>query len=100
MIEPEGAGGLGDLVEPPLPTPSGTRVREEPLSQNRDFLMLLGGQGISAFGDALSLTALPLLVLAITGSGIAMGILLVATAGFALSRPFRRATGIGGVVAR
>lgn len=74
MIEPEGAGGLGDLVEPPLPTPSGTRVREEPLSQNRDFLMLLGGQGISAFGDALSLTALPLLVLAITGSGIAMGI--------------------------
>jgi MFS family permease len=74
VIEPEGAGGLGDLVEPPLPTLSATRVREEPLSQNRDFLMLLGGQGISAFGDALSLTALPLLVLAITGSGIAMGI--------------------------
>jgi MFS transporter, ENTS family, enterobactin (siderophore) exporter len=49
-------------------------VREEPLSHNRDFLLLMSGQGISAFGDALSLTALPLLVLAITGSGIAMGI--------------------------
>ncbi len=49
-------------------------VREEPLSHNRDFLLLMSGQGISAFGDALSLTALPLLVLAITGSGIAMGV--------------------------
>jgi MFS family permease len=47
---------------------------EEPLSHNRDFLLLLGGQGISAFGDALSLTALPLLVLALTGSGVAMGV--------------------------
>jgi predicted MFS family arabinose efflux permease len=47
---------------------------EEPLSRNRDFLLLLGGQGISAFGDALSLTALPLLVLALTGSGVAMGV--------------------------
>ena len=50
------------------------RVREEPLSHNRDFLLLLGGQGISAFGDALSQTALPLLVLALTGSGVAMGV--------------------------
>ena len=50
------------------------RVREEPLSHNRDFLLLLGGQGISAFGDALSQTALPLLVLALTGSGVAMGL--------------------------
>ena len=49
-------------------------VREEPLRHNRDFLLLMSGQGISAFGDALSLTALPLLVLAITGSGIAMGV--------------------------
>ncbi len=34
----------------------------------------MGGQGISAFGDALSMTALPLLVLSITGSGVAMGV--------------------------
>ncbi len=78
MIEPEGAGSLGDGVQLPAATPQQTaqraRVREEPLSHNRDFMLLLGGQGISAFGDALSLTALPLLVLALTGSGIAMGI--------------------------
>ncbi len=49
-------------------------IREEPLGRNRDFLLLMTGQGISAFGDALSLTALPLLVLALTGSGIAMGV--------------------------
>ncbi|HEY7826658.1 MAG TPA: hypothetical protein VIB99_00405, partial [Candidatus Limnocylindrales bacterium] len=54
--------------------PSRPAHHEEPLSRNRDFLLLLGGQGISAFGDALSLTALPLLVLALTGSGVAMGV--------------------------
>ncbi|HEY7937775.1 MAG TPA: MFS transporter [Candidatus Limnocylindrales bacterium] len=78
MIEPEGSGGLVDGVPAPAtavpPALPGPQVHEEPLSQNRDFLLLLGGQGISAFGDALSLTALPLLVLALTGSGIAMGI--------------------------
>jgi predicted MFS family arabinose efflux permease len=74
VTEPEGAGGLGDGIQPPVTTPPGSRVREEALSHNRDFMLLMGGQGISAFGDALSLTALPLLVLAITGSGIAMGI--------------------------
>ena len=48
--------------------------RPEPLGQNRDFLTLLIGQGISAVGDAVSFTALPLLVLILTGSGLAMGI--------------------------
>lgn len=43
------------------------------LWQNRDFKILLGGQSISAFGDAISFTALPLLVIALTGSGLAMG---------------------------
>jgi MFS transporter, ENTS family, enterobactin (siderophore) exporter len=37
-------------------------------------MTLLVGQGISAIGDAVSFTALPLLVLALTGSGLAMGI--------------------------
>jgi MFS family permease len=45
-----------------------------PLTQNRDFKVLLGSQGISSLGDAVSFTALPLLVLALTGSGFAMGI--------------------------
>ena len=45
-----------------------------PLAQNRDFKVLLSSQGISSLGDAVSFTALPLLVLALTGSGLAMGI--------------------------
>ncbi len=45
-----------------------------PLARNRDFKVLLGSQGISALGDAVSFTALPLLVLALTGSGFAMGV--------------------------
>ena len=46
----------------------------EPLAENHDFKVLLTSQGISAIGDAVSFTALPLLVLALTGSGVAMGI--------------------------
>lgn len=53
---------------------AGSEDRPEPLGQNRDFLILLTGQGISAVGDAVSFTAIPLLVLALTGSGLAMGI--------------------------
>jgi ENTS family enterobactin (siderophore) exporter len=45
-----------------------------PLAQNRDFKLVLTSQGVSALGDAVSFTALPLLVLALTGSGFAMGI--------------------------
>jgi MFS family permease len=47
---------------------------DEPLSRNRDFATLLVSQSVSAGGDAVSATALPLLVLALTGSGLAMGI--------------------------
>jgi MFS family permease len=43
------------------------------LRANRDFQIVLGGQAISAFGDAISLTAMPLLVLFLTGSGALMG---------------------------
>lgn len=46
----------------------------EPLGANRDFKILLTSQGVSAIGDAVSFTALPLLVLALTGSGLMMGI--------------------------
>jgi MFS family permease len=37
-------------------------------------MFLLSSQAISAFGDAITFTALPLLVLALTGSGLMMGI--------------------------
>jgi ENTS family enterobactin (siderophore) exporter len=46
----------------------------EPLGRNRDFLAVLGGQSVSALGDAITLTAMPLLVLALTGSGALMGL--------------------------
>jgi MFS family permease len=46
----------------------------EPLRRNRDFKVLLTSQAISALGDAVTFTAMPLLVLALTGSGLMMGI--------------------------
>jgi MFS family permease len=58
---------LPTTVEPPA-------HHEEPLARNRDFRVLLTSQGVSALGDAVSFTALPLLVLALTGSGLAMGL--------------------------
>jgi MFS family permease len=54
--------------------PARAEVPPVPLRRNRDFLILLVGQGISALGDAVSFVALPLLVLQLTGSGVAMGI--------------------------
>ena len=43
------------------------------LRANRDFMVVLAGQAVSAFGDAITLTAMPLLVLFLTGSGALMG---------------------------
>src|SRR3990170_3900300 len=53
----------GEIAAPP----SGLRG-------NRDFQVVLAGQAVSAFGDAITLTAMPLLVLFLTGSGALMGI--------------------------
>ena len=47
---------------------------DQPLGRNRDFRTLLSTQGVSSIGDAVSFTALPLLVFALTGSGAAMGV--------------------------
>jgi MFS family permease len=49
-------------------------IPDAPLAHNRDFWVVLLGQGISSFGDAITNTALPILVLVLTGSGFAMGI--------------------------
>jgi MFS family permease len=54
---------------------------DEPLRRNRDFSTLLVSQSVSAIGDAVSLTALPLLVLALTGSGLAMGLVMAINTG-------------------
>jgi MFS family permease len=52
----------------------GSVPSSESLARNSDFRALVTAEGISAVGDAVSFTALPLLVLALTGSGFAMGI--------------------------
>lgn len=54
----------------PVHAPSTTRG---PLA-DRDFRILLAGQGLSALGDGVTFIALPLLVLQLTGSGLQMGV--------------------------
>lgn len=54
---------------------------DQPLRRNRDFGLLLVSQAVSAAGDAVSATAMPLLVLALTGSGVAMGVVSAVNAG-------------------
>jgi MFS family permease len=57
-----------------MPNEPAAMPHELPLARNRDFKVLLTSQTVSALGDAVSFTALPLLVLALTGSGFAMGV--------------------------
>ena len=69
------APGPGGAEEEPVHlAPAGPAPPDAPLRWNRDFWVVLVGQGVSSFGDAITNTALPLLVLAITGSGFVMGI--------------------------
>jgi len=62
------------VLERRTPPTADKSPADEPLRGNRDFATLLVSQSVSAGGDAVSATALPLLVLALTGSGLAMGI--------------------------
>jgi len=69
------APGPGGAEEEPVHlAPAGPAPPDAPLRRNRDFWIVLVGQGVSSFGDAITNTALPLLVLALTGSGFMMGI--------------------------
>lgn len=72
LAGPSGVEEQPLTVAPASPHPAEEAV--EPLARNRDFLAVLGGQSISSFGDSISNTAMPLLVLALTGSGFVMGI--------------------------
>ncbi len=54
---------------------------DAPLTRNRDFTTVVVSQSVSALGDAVSTTAMPLLVLALTGSGLVMGIVGALNAG-------------------
>lgn len=55
-------------------------MSDRSLWRDRDFRLVLGGQGVSAFGDAITFTALPLIVIGLTGSGVTMGIVSVLAA--------------------
>lgn len=66
---------MSDASVQPASSAAASAARPRPnLLGNRDFRVVLVGQGISALGDAVSFTALPLLVLLLTGSGLQMGI--------------------------
>jgi MFS transporter, ENTS family, enterobactin (siderophore) exporter len=69
VAEADLLAGAERAAAPESPAPPDT-----PLGRNRDFQVFLFGQGLSGFGDAITFTALPILVLALTGSGLAMGI--------------------------
>ncbi len=68
---PAGAEEEPLRLAPAIALPAGPAVG---LRANHDFLVVLIGQGVSSLGDAITNTALPLLVLALTGSGFMMGI--------------------------
>jgi MFS family permease len=77
-VPPPGvAPGPGGAEEEPIhlaPAIAAPPIPDAPLRGNRDFWTVLLGQGVSSFGDAITNTALPILVLALTGSGLAMGV--------------------------
>jgi MFS family permease len=57
-----------------IPDEGASAETDVPLGRNRDFRVFAAGQTASALGDSVTLTAMPLLVLSLTGSGVAMGI--------------------------
>ncbi len=82
VVDPPVSPGPGGAEEEPLhlaPAVADPAIPDAPLRGNRDFWVVLVGQGVSSFGDAITNTALPLLVLALTGSGLAMGVVGVLT---------------------
>lgn len=58
----------------------GTRRSAPSLLANADFRLLFGGSSVSALGDQFTLVALPWLVLRLTGSPAALGLVLAAMA--------------------
>jgi MFS family permease len=58
----------------PAPATGDQGKKASVLRGNHDFQVVLAGQAVSALGDAITLTAMPLLVLFLTGSGALMGI--------------------------
>lgn len=63
---------------PSLECPMASLTSVRGALSNRQFALLWGGQTVSQFGDGIMSVALPLLVLAITKSGTALGIVVAA----------------------
>jgi DNA polymerase len=61
-------------------SPAAAASARNSLFANRDFSLLFGGSSISAFGDQFTLVALPWLVLKLTGSPAALGLVLAVMA--------------------
>lgn len=61
------------VVGSPASDGSANEARSD-IGSLRDFRIVLAGQAASALGDAITLTAMPLLVLQLTGSGALMGL--------------------------
>jgi MFS family permease len=57
-----------------------THQKPAPLFGNHDFRLLFAGSSVSALGDQFTLVALPWLVLRLTGSPVALGLVLAAMA--------------------
>ena len=74
MIEPGDQEATASRGLPAELTGSPSDLAPASLAANRDFRVFLGGQGLSSLGDSITFTALPILVLSLTGSGFAMGI--------------------------
>jgi MFS family permease len=67
----------------PIADPTKAEAPPVPLRHNRDFRLLWVGQAVSALGSNISITAYPLLVLALTGSAASAGLV-----GFLGSLPY------------
>lgn len=79
IAEPMPDAAPGDAARPAHEAAQAAVAVAAPrLFRNRDFLLVLIGQGVSSIGDAFSLTALPLLVLAMTGSGSQLSLVMLA----------------------
>jgi len=73
QVEPADELGDATVVDASNPPTVAAMATSTSLRHNRDFKIVLVGQGVSALGDAITFTALPLMVVALTGSGVAMG---------------------------
>lgn len=78
QLDPVAGHAATRSAQPPVSTGANPADVEDErrvgLLHDRDFASVLVGQGVSATGSAVTMVAMPLLVLLLTGSGLLMGI--------------------------